>query len=142
MIHKAQSALVSTFDRDLPRIPLQHFLKNATDSANIAWEANDCGEQSGNPTVDRGRDFPLCAQATVDLPGRRQVVILVAVGTIKRGVSGSPALFSVLLSDATGTHSVRLRDLSAQVHSIPPTKPLDRPSRIGRRRVERVNVCC
>ena len=59
----------------------------------IKWEVNDCGEQTGNPQLDRGRDFPMCAQAQVTLAGKRKLFVLLSVGTFKTGVRAGPASF-------------------------------------------------
>src|SRR5512143_2448191 len=64
-IDKAKTVLVSMFDKNLPKVTLEYFLTSESDGRKIEWEVNDCGEQTGNPAVDRGRDFPLCVEARV-----------------------------------------------------------------------------
>lgn len=51
----------------------------------IQWEVNDCGEQTGNPALDKGRNFPICAEAQVNLGGKRKLFVSLSVGTFKNG---------------------------------------------------------
>ena len=80
-IDKAKTVLVSMFDKNLPKVTLEYFLTSESDGRKIEWEVNDCGEQTGNPAVDRGRDFPLCVEARVSARELRTVSVRVAVGT-------------------------------------------------------------
>jgi hypothetical protein len=54
---------------------------------------NDCGEQTGNPLLDKGRDFPLCTEARIVLGVKRKLFILLPVGTVKTGVKTGPVSF-------------------------------------------------
>jgi hypothetical protein len=67
-IAAAKQARVADLDPALPRdTSFDTWLAFVTgrSAAEVGWEANDCGEQSGDPARDRGRDFPLCAEARV-----------------------------------------------------------------------------
>ena len=69
-IELARRVSVSTLEAGIPRETLVHWLTRAAGpSAKITWEVTDCGEQTGNPETDRGRDFPLCVDAIAALPG-------------------------------------------------------------------------
>jgi hypothetical protein len=74
-IQRVRNLLVSSFDRSLPNVTLDYFLKYEAEGAPINWETNDCGKQSGNPTVDHNRDLPICVQADVDLKNHGTVVL-------------------------------------------------------------------
>jgi hypothetical protein len=123
VIHHVKNLLVTSLDRSLPQMSLEYFLKYEADGAPIQWEVNDCGEQSGNPAVDRGRDFPTCVQADMVLKERGAVTVLIAVGTFKRGRFGVPALFSLIIAEPGGTVRTvhRLSDLPIELH-----RPLSR----------------
>lgn len=123
-IQHAKGASVHTLDARLSDVSLESFLKQEGNGASIVWEVNDCGEQTGNPEADQGRDFPMCVEADMDLKDRRTVNILVVVGTFKKGLVGAPSLWSLTLSDASGhVRSVRrLGDLPAEIHG-PKRKP-------------------
>ena len=116
-IERARSTIVYTFDKGLPKISLEDFLRQSWSGAAPTWEANDCGEQSGDPEVDEKRDFPICAQATVKATNGRAATVMVAVGTVQRGVSGRPELFDVFITDLDdSTYTIQLRDISAELN--------------------------
>ncbi len=124
-IEYAKSIPVSTLDRTLPRVTLQFFLDNESSGARIAWEVNDCGEQTGAPDVDRGRDFPMCVEAEVFLKDQRSLNVSVVVGTFNKGVNGEPIVWSVLLTGNDGeVRSIKLRDIPVELH-----RPDRRPSK-------------
>jgi hypothetical protein len=132
-IERAQNTLVSTFDSSLPKVSLKFFLESEAEGAKVSWEMNDCGEQSGNPAVDRGRVMPTCVEASFTLKDRRTVDVMVAVGTAKSGLSGAPTLFSSTMTDESGTHAVKLIELPAKIHrGRPKNSPGDRAPVIGK----------
>lgn len=80
-------------DSKLPKEPFAiWFSKVVGLNAQIYWETNDCGEQTGT-SADIGRDFPLCVEVGAVLLDGRRLVIMIAVGTFKKGVEGKPELF-------------------------------------------------
>ena len=89
--------MVSSFDRTLPNVSLEFFLRNEGGGAPIKWEVNDCGEQTENPATDRGRDSPMCIEADFDVKARAAVTVLVSVGTFEGGPS-VPALWRVTIT--------------------------------------------
>jgi hypothetical protein len=127
-IQRTKRLLVSSVDRSLPKVSLEYFLKYESAGADIHWEVNDCGEQSGNAEVDISRDFPMCVEADFD-SNHRSVSVMIAVGTSKKGVSGRPALFSATITDPDGkTKSLRqLGDLPKELQRRLPKSPRDLP---------------
>ena len=113
-IARAKRLPVAQLDPGLrTAMPLEAWLKaEAGPGAKIAWESNDCGEQSGNPEADRGRDFPLCAEADLALSGGRKLVVMIAVGTFQRGLAGKPAVWFLELQEP-GKPAMTLRSLRA-----------------------------
>jgi hypothetical protein len=86
----AKSILVSQLDPKLPGISFERWLqKEAGEGASIQWEVNDCGEQTGS-AADRGRDFPMCVEATAHMADKRIIVVNIAIGTFKKGIRGKP----------------------------------------------------
>ncbi len=132
-IRRAKTTLVSSLDKSLPKVTLEFFLNEEGKGAPIAWEVNDCGEQSGNPAVDNRTDVPMCVQADMTLKDGYSVNVFVAVGTAKRGISGSPSLFSASVTDETGmVHPLRhLSDLPVELNRPRPKSPKDLPSPSG-----------
>jgi hypothetical protein len=131
-IQRAKNQLASSFDRALPKVTLEFFLKYESGGAPITWEVNDCGEQTGNAATDQGRDFPMCVEADFD-KDHAAVSIMVSVGTFKKGPSGVPKVFSVTVVDSSGlSRRVRhLGDLPKELHRPMPKSPRDRPDVIG-----------
>jgi hypothetical protein len=83
----AKNTSVHRLDPSLLDKPLAKWLREVVgQQVPIAWEVNDCGEQTGNPESDKGRDFPMCAEAQATLKQKVALVISVSVGTLKTGV--------------------------------------------------------
>ena len=60
--------------------------------AEVKWEANDCGEQTGSP-ADKNRSIPLCAGVDVKFADGRTFSLLIAVGTQGKGIKGRPVFW-------------------------------------------------
>jgi len=116
-IELARQIPVSTLEPGLPNQPLAQWLTQAAGAgAKIDWEVNDCGEQTGNPDLDRGRDFPLCVEAIARLANGRTASVSVVVGTFQKGLSGAASLWSIAILKGNSYESVRmLRDLPARI---------------------------
>jgi len=84
-----------TLDPELPDQPFAEWFQSVVGATTkVAWESNDCGEQTGDPKTTPA-DFPICGQASAKLPGDRAVTVMVAVGSYKKGITGDPAVFFV-----------------------------------------------
>jgi hypothetical protein len=125
-IQRAKSLLVSSVDKSLPKVTLEYFLQYESGGEAIQWEVNDCGEESGNPAVDSGREFPICVEA--NFGGNNVAVsVVISVGTFKKGQSGAPAFFSAMVTDFAGkSHPLRhLGELPMALHRPAPRGPRD-----------------
>lgn len=87
------------------RQPLEAWLTSLTGRSKLAWEVNDCGEATGS-AADVGRDLPVCVEARAPVSRNRQIVVSVAVGTNRKGLTASRELAYASLIDNAG--SVRL----------------------------------
>ncbi len=132
-IRRAQSLIVSSFDRSLPNVTLEFFLRNEGGGAPIKWEVNNCGEQNGSPATDDRRDPPMCVEADFEAKNRTAVTILVSVGTFKEGPTSVPALPSGTITDLGGISRPvrRLGDLPMELHRPAPRLPRDIPDPAG-----------
>jgi hypothetical protein len=132
-IQRAKNLIVSSFDRSLPNVSLEFFLKYEAAGAPVKWEVNDCGEQPGNPGNDQGRESPMCVEADFDYKARTAAVtVLVSVGSFKRGPIGVPALFSVTITQSGTSRPVpHLGDLPMELHRSAPRLPRDLPEPVG-----------
>ena len=94
-IGRARSTIVRSVESTLPNQTLEAWLRDVFGAAaKTAWEVNDCGEQTGDPQRDRGRDVPMCVDVAVTLDSRRVLHLLLGVGTFKTGVRREPPTFS------------------------------------------------
>jgi hypothetical protein len=111
---------------------LEYFLKYESDGASVRWEVNDCGEQSGDPRVDKGREFPVCVQAESDLKHQRTLTVVIVTGSAKDSLA-SPAVWSITVTYVTGeVRSLRrLGDLPMELHRRLPRMPKDVPGTAG-----------
>jgi hypothetical protein len=97
-IDAAKSAIVSDLDKTLPRVTVDGWLRELVGpQAVVTWNVTDCGEQTGDPGADRGRDFPMCAEARAALRDRRTLSLSLAVGTQRRGLTGAVNFWSAVV---------------------------------------------
>lgn len=115
---------VSRIDARLPKVSLEFFLSYESEGSPIRWEVTDCGEQTGNPSADQGRNFPTCVEADFEVH-HRSVSVVIAVGTSNPRDRDAPAFFSGTITDPDGTsHAMRrLGDLPAQLRRFFPRHP-------------------
>jgi hypothetical protein len=115
-IGAAKQVLVQALDPALPRVSFDAWLRGVVGAeATTKWEVNDCGERTGSPKQDAGRDFPLCAEVQVGLSGQRELHVQLAVGSLKKGVEGAPRFWWAYIRKAGGSPE-SLKSLAA----IPP----------------------
>lgn len=94
-IAAAKNTSVHRLDSSLPDKTLANWLQDVVGHQTpITWEVNDCGEQTGNPESDKGRDFPMCAEAQATLRGKRKLYVAFSVGTFKTGVQADSVRFA------------------------------------------------
>jgi hypothetical protein len=94
-IERVKRAVVRDIDPALPPLRLEAWLADlAGPNVETKWEVNDCGEQTGNPELDRGRDFPMCVEAHLSLAQKRDLYLSLVVGTFTKGLTPGPPRFS------------------------------------------------
>ncbi len=127
-IANAKKIQASKIDARLPRVSLAFFLDYESEGAPIHWKVNDCGDQTGNPSADQGRNFPVCVEAGFDVH-HRSVSVVIAVGNSTQRDRATPGFFSGTITDPDGTsHSIKqLGDLPAQLRRPFPRQLRDLP---------------
>ena len=103
-IDAAKKAVAHQIDHALPNVSFEAWLRSVIGRRAIRteWKVNDCGEQTGG-SVDRGRDFPICAEVIVSLRGNRELSLSLAVGMMRTGLTaGQPVFFSGYLMEPGG----------------------------------------
>jgi hypothetical protein len=66
-IERVRTLLVSSLDRDLPKVTLDFFLSYEGQGAPIQWKVNHCGEPTGDKAGKQGHDSAMCVQADIGL---------------------------------------------------------------------------
>lgn len=118
-IAAAKKASVHRMDPALPDRPLEKWLREvAGPQARITWEVNDCGEQTGNPEADKGRDFPMCAEAQVRLKEKATLYVSVSVGTFKTGVRPGSVRFAYAVIEHPAGRAKSISKLSQVPEAI------------------------
>jgi hypothetical protein len=113
IIAYAKKIDVSQLDSTLPSQSFAHwFRKTVGSAAKITWEVNDCGEQTGRKS-DLERDIPICVQAEADLKEGGKVVVMIAVGTLRRGLTKElEGIYYSVYEEGGETYNLKhLRDL-------------------------------
>lgn len=102
-INAARHVVVRAIDPALPRVSFEAWLRGVVGTAAATnWEVNDCGEHTGNPRLDQGRDFPLCAEVQVGFGDQRELHVSLVVGSFKKGVRGTPGFWMAYITKAGG----------------------------------------
>jgi hypothetical protein len=118
LIEAVRSTVAREFDSHLPPLSFEEWLKGTVGSqARTQWEVNDCGEQTGNPALDRGRDSPKCVQFRAELEGGRALILLLSAGSQRRQPASLPGYhFGVLTLPRGGQLEIRrLSDLPSAI---------------------------
>lgn len=88
----AKGLPVTAIDHDLlASQTLGEWIAARAQDGRVAWESNDCGEQTGDPTTTPS-DFPICAEAQFTTCTGLSASVSVAVGTLHGGIGGPPEL--------------------------------------------------
>jgi TonB family protein len=118
-----QQIPVQALDPELPKTPFATWFKQAIGpGAEVIWQLSECGE------LAEAADIRACVEANTIVPDGRQVIVMVAVGTFKKGLAGAPAFqFGVIVRDEELYLIRRLRDLPRQL-SAPSVSLAHRPA--------------
>ena len=93
-ISAARNAVAQDIEKVLPRVTFEAWVQGLVGArAVLRWEANDCGEQTGNPALDKGRDFPICVEVGAAAAGDRHISLVLVVGSASRGLKVGPPTF-------------------------------------------------
>src|SRR5262245_25535535 len=116
MIAFAKQINVSQLDLKLPKQRFDEWFRDLVGrEAIVHWELNDCGEQTGSP-ADKERDIPTCAQAETKLADNRKVVVMISVGTLKKGLTGKPAVVDAFIEqDGHFFTAIKLSELIREI---------------------------
>jgi TonB family protein len=108
----------STLDSKLPKRPFAvWFSQFVGPQAGIVWQLTACGEDVG-ASDDSEQDLPACAQVNASLPDGRKVIVVITVGTFKKGLTGDPGFFRAVVEHDNRFYQVNeLHDLPGMLQS-------------------------
>lgn len=108
---------VSTLEESMPRRPFAEWFKELVGpQAGVIWQLSEC-EQTGLVPGPRS-DQPACVETNAVLPDGRKVIVRVAVGTFRKGITGDPGFFYAVIEQQNQLVLLnRLHDLPASVRS-------------------------
>lgn len=116
-VDATQRTLASELDTDLPSLPFAEWLRKAVrqPAEAIVWQLSECGEQvEAGP--NSSSDPRACVEANTILTDGRRIIVMVAVGTFKQGMTGPPAFqFGVIDNEGELRRIRRLRDLQPMI---------------------------
>lgn len=99
LLENGKSTPVSQIEQGLPDESMEVWLGPLVGKdADWTWELNDCGEQTGNPEIDKNRDMPICAGLEV-IDGGRKIYLYFLVGFSSTGLTDSRDLYFVSISE-------------------------------------------
>src|SRR5688572_6076201 len=108
---ETQRTLASELDAELPKLPFDDWFEKAVGpGASVIWQLSECGEPEEVALKQHG-DIRACVEANTILPDGRRVIVMISVGTFKKGLAGSPAFhFGVMEQNGKLRAIRRLRD--------------------------------
>src|SRR5215510_2177360 len=115
-VSDTQRTLASDLDAELPKLPFNEWLgKVVGPGAGVIWQLSECGERI-DVAPNGGGDSPACVEVNTTFSDGRKVIVMIAVGTFKKGVTGPPAFrFGVIDLNGELRPIRRLRDLQKQL---------------------------
>jgi len=84
----AKSLLARDFDTSLPAQPIEQWMTSSLPQGMTPkWgdTITDCGEQTGDPAIDKDRDIPLCVEIELKQKEKTAGYLMLFVGTQKQG---------------------------------------------------------
>src|SRR5262249_48407970 len=111
-VSDTQRTLASDLDAELPRLPFTDwFGKVVGPGAGVVWQLSECGELI-DPAPNGIEDKQACVEVNATLSDGRRAIVMIVVGTFKKGMTGSPAFrFGVIDQRGVLRPIQRLRDL-------------------------------
>jgi protein TonB len=124
-ISDTQRTMASDLDVELPRLSFANWFEQIVGpGAGVIWQLSECGERT-EASRDTPGDLWACVEANTILADGRGVIVRVAVGTFKKGITGAPAFYFGVIEQEGDLFPVRrLRDLQ---------KLLSTPGRLANR---------
>jgi TonB family protein len=126
-VSDTQRTLASDLDAELPKLPFTDwFVKVVGPGAGVVWQLGECGEQVDAAPNGDG-DPQACVEVNATLSDGRRAIVMIVVGTFKKGVTGPPAFrFGVIEHKGKLRPIRRLSDLQNLLSG--PWEPAESPA--------------
>ncbi|MCI0663657.1 MAG: energy transducer TonB [Acidobacteria bacterium] len=117
-VAETKRILASELDAALPKLPFENwFGKTVGREAGVIWQLSECGERLDVPS-DSTDDMRACTEANAILPDGRKVVVMILVGTFKKGMARAPEFYYGVIEQQEELYMFRqLRDLPRLLQS-------------------------
>jgi TonB family protein len=114
-----QRTLASALDAELPSLPFTDwFGKVIGPGTGMIWQLSECGDRL-EASPDATGDARACVEVNTILSDGRKVILMISVGTFKKGVTGAPSFHFGVIERKGNLYPIRrLRDLQ-QLLSAP-----------------------
>jgi TonB family protein len=111
-VAETRRILASELDAELPKLSFgDWFEKLVGPRTGVIWQLSECGDRM-EASPDATGDMRACVEVNSVLPDDRKVIVMLTVGTFKKGMIGSPAFhFGVIERKGELYPIQRLRDL-------------------------------
>lgn len=111
-VASAQRVLASKLDSELPPRPFADWFRQLVGpEAGVNWQLNECGERPSLPLMQE-KDLTACAEVNALLTDGRKVVVMIEVGTFKKGITDAPSFSHAAIEQQGELYRVRrLHDL-------------------------------
>jgi TonB family protein len=128
----AQRVPVNYLDTALPSSPFSAWFEQIVGQrSGVVWQLGECGQPAIDPTLastqdlanDTTRlemgDIPACVEANAVMPDGRKVVVMIRVGSFKKGITESPGFNFAMIEDEGELYLVkRLSDLPGRLRTL------------------------
>jgi TonB family protein len=108
--------LASALDAELPRLYFADWFEQVVGpGTEVVWQLSECGDRA-EASLSATGDMRACVEANTILPDGRGVIVRIAVGTFKKGITGDPVFYFGVIEQEGELRLVRrLRDLQKQL---------------------------
>src|SRR5262245_34307323 len=112
----------SSLDDKLPQRPFGSWFNEIIGpKAGVVWQLSECGEKISNDDVP---DLPACAEAIALTHEGSKVIIVISVGSFKKGLIGPPTFFRAIIELGDQLYPIdRLNDLAEKLR-VPNRPPV------------------
>lgn len=119
-VANVQRVPASDLDGSLPPRPFGEWLRQVVGpQAGMNWQLNECGEEP-SILIAQGRAIPACAEINALLPDGRKVMVMIEVGSFKKGIADNPSFYQAMVEQEGELYPIRrLRDLPEGLSSNP-----------------------